>query len=101
MASKTTLNTKNLAALGPERLAALLIDLSTGDEAMKRRLRLELAGAAGPADAAREIRAIHARGLKAWVFTVNEPAHAARLIDASIDGIFTDELASLKKLAAN
>ncbi len=56
MASKTTLNAKNLEALGAERLAELLIEVSTGDAAMKRRLRLELAGSASPAEAAREIR---------------------------------------------
>ncbi len=56
MAVKTTLNAKNLEALGAERLAALLIEVSTGDAAMKRRLRLELAGAASPAEAAREVR---------------------------------------------
>ncbi len=56
MASKTTLNAKNLEVLGTERLAELLIEISTGDAAIKRRLRLELAGAASPAEAAREIR---------------------------------------------
>lgn len=56
MASKTTLNAKNLEALGAERLAEMLIEVSTGDAAMKRRLRLELAGSASPAEAAREIR---------------------------------------------
>ena len=56
MASKTTLTAKNLEALGAERLAELLIEISTGDAAIKRRLRLELAGAASPAEAAREVR---------------------------------------------
>ena len=56
MAAKTTLNAKNLEALGAERLAELLIEVSTGDAAIKRRLRLELAGAASPAEAAREVR---------------------------------------------
>src|SRR6188472_1886654 len=56
MASKTTLNAKNLEQLGAERLAELLIEISAGDAAIKRRLRLELAGAASPAEAAREIR---------------------------------------------
>ncbi|WP_176559504.1 DUF6880 family protein, partial [Rubellimicrobium roseum] len=46
MAAKTTLNAKNLEALGAPRLAELLIELSTGDAAAKRRLRLELAGTA-------------------------------------------------------
>lgn len=52
----TTVNAKNLAALGTERLAALLLALAADDAAIKRRLRLELAGAASPAAAAREIR---------------------------------------------
>ena len=56
MASKTTLSAKNLQALGVERLAELLIELSSGDAAAKRRLRLELAGASSPADLVREIR---------------------------------------------
>ncbi|WP_299134373.1 DUF6880 family protein [uncultured Amaricoccus sp.] len=55
MASKTTLNAKNLEALGAERLAQLLIEISTGDAAAKRRLRLALAGTHGPKEAAREI----------------------------------------------
>ncbi|MGZ8409620.1 MAG: DUF6880 family protein [Hyphomicrobium sp.] len=56
MASKKTLNAKNLEALGAERLAELLIEISTGNAAAKRRLRLELAGAQSPAEVAREIR---------------------------------------------
>lgn len=56
MASKKTLNAGNLEALGAKRLAALLIEISTGDAAAKRRLRLELAGAQGPAEVAREVR---------------------------------------------
>jgi hypothetical protein len=55
MASSKTLNTKNLEALGAGRLAALLIEISKGNSVAKRRLRLELAGAAGGDDAAREI----------------------------------------------
>jgi len=44
MALKTTLNAKNLEVLGAERLAELLIEISTGSAATKRRLRIELAG---------------------------------------------------------
>jgi hypothetical protein len=55
MSSKTTLNAKNLEALGAERLAQLLIEVSTGNAAAKRQLRLALAGARSPAEAAREI----------------------------------------------
>jgi hypothetical protein len=54
--AKTTLNTKNLEALGPERLAALLLELSAGNAAAKRRLRLELAGAQNPHELAKEVR---------------------------------------------
>ena len=56
MASKTTLNAKNLEALGAERLAELLVEISTGDAAIKRRLRLELASAQSPKEVAREVR---------------------------------------------
>ncbi len=56
MASKTTLNAKNLEALGAARLAELLISLSQGNAAAKRSLRLALAAEAGPADVAREVR---------------------------------------------
>ena len=55
MASKTTLNTKNLEPLGAARLAELLIEISTGSAVAKRRLRLELAGAQSPKEAGREV----------------------------------------------
>lgn len=55
MASSKTLNAKNLEALGAARLAALLMEVSTGNAAIKRQLRLALAGEASPADAAREV----------------------------------------------
>ena len=46
MASNKTLNAKNLEKLGAARLAELLMEISAGDTVAKRRLRLELAGAA-------------------------------------------------------
>ena len=55
MASKTTLNVKNLETLGAARLAELLIEISTGSALAKRRLRLELAGAQSPKEAGREV----------------------------------------------
>lgn len=55
MASKTTLDAKNLEALSAERLAQLLIEVSTGNAAAKRKLRLALANAQSPGEAAREI----------------------------------------------
>ena len=56
VAGKTALNTKNLEALGPARLAELLIEISAGSAAAKRRLRLELAGAQSPGEVAKEVR---------------------------------------------
>lgn len=55
MASSKALNAANLEALGATRLAELLLQISAGDAAIKRRLRLALAGEAGAAEAAREI----------------------------------------------
>ncbi len=56
MASDKTLNTKNLAALGAERLAELLLNLAQEDAGAKRQLRLALASHAGGGDVATEIR---------------------------------------------
>ena len=52
----TTLNAKNLEALGAPRLAALLLELATGNAAAKRKLRLELAGEASPRQLAQEVK---------------------------------------------
>lgn len=56
MPSKKTLNESNLEALGTKRLAELLIEISAGNAAAKRLLRLELAGTEGPGAVAAEIR---------------------------------------------
>ena len=55
MASKA-LNMANLEALGAPRLAQLLIEISEGNASVKRRLRLELAGADSPTAVANQIR---------------------------------------------
>lgn len=55
MAAKTTLNARNLESLGAPALAALLMEISTGSAAAKRRLRLALAGGQGAREAAAEI----------------------------------------------
>lgn len=54
--SKKTLNKTNLAALGADRLADLLIEVSTGSADIKRRLRLELSHNLGASDLAHEVR---------------------------------------------
>jgi len=56
VAAKITLNAKNLETLGPERLVELLIEISAGTATLKRRLRLELAGAQSPGELAKEVR---------------------------------------------
>src|SRR5215831_11778070 len=56
VAAKSALNAKNLEALGLERLAALLIEISAGNAAAKRRLRMELAGAQSSAELAKAVR---------------------------------------------
>lgn len=56
MGSKKTLNESNLEALGAKRLAELLVEISAGNSAAKRLLRLELAGAESPSAVAKEIR---------------------------------------------
>ena len=47
MARKTALSAKSLEALGPERLAQLLMDISKGKPALKRQLRMALAASKG------------------------------------------------------
>jgi hypothetical protein len=55
IASKHTVTLHNLAALGPERLAAILVNLAEADAEIKRRLRLELAAQVGGDSIAAEI----------------------------------------------
>lgn len=50
-----TLTAKNLETLGAPRLAELLMELASRDAAVGRRLRLALAGEAGPAEMARQV----------------------------------------------
>jgi hypothetical protein len=109
MASKSVLNHENLAALGAERLAALLLEVATGDAATKRRLRLELAAAESPrklaADLQKRLTALRTgktfigwRGLKGLVAELTalrgliegplaqaEPASALELMWAFLD----------------
>jgi hypothetical protein len=54
--SKKTLNKTNLESLGADRLAALLIEVSTGSADIKRRLRLELSHNIGASELAHDVR---------------------------------------------
>ncbi len=68
-ASARRLTAANLEALGAESLAALLLELSDSQPALKRRLRMELAAAVGSAPLAEEIdkRLVMIGGSKAKV----------------------------------
>ena len=56
MARKRTLNARNLEALGAAALAELLLEVSSGQAVIQRRLRLALAEAEGAGGAAQEVR---------------------------------------------
>lgn len=56
MASKRSLNARNLEALGAAALAELLLEVSSGQAVIQRRLRLALAAAEGASGAAQEVR---------------------------------------------
>jgi glycerophosphoryl diester phosphodiesterase len=45
-----------------------------------------------------DIEAVHARGLKIWTYTVNKPARARQLIADGIDGLISDDPATILKL---
>jgi len=46
-----------------------------------------------------QIAQIHKLGKKAWAYTVDEPARAAQLVTAGLDGIITNKPAEMLKLA--
>jgi hypothetical protein len=52
----SSLNAQVLTALGPERLAELLLELAGSDPAIKRRIRLAVAQATSPQEAAAQVR---------------------------------------------
>jgi hypothetical protein len=56
MASKRTLNIRNLEGLGAAALAELLMEVSSGNAVIQRRLRLALAAAEGAEGASQEVR---------------------------------------------
>jgi len=47
-----------------------------------------------------QIRQIHSLGKKAWAYTVNDPADAQRLVRAGIDGLITDDPATIRQAIA-
>lgn len=88
--------TQVLGALGPPKLLA---DGSTpGDRPKPLNAEwLDLVKASGAKiavwnrEVSREaVQHAHARGLKVWVYTINEPDLATRLLDSGVDGLITD-----------
>mgnify|MGYP007087011850 CR=1 FL=1 len=81
--SKKALNKKNLTALGAEALAELLLEISRGNAAQQRRLRMELSANAGATDVAREIRKRFAtlRRSTAFISWRQQSAFARELAD--------------------
>jgi len=79
MAAKTTLNEKNLSTLGTEQLAKLVMELVSGNAALKRQARGALLEQAGGDALAVEVRkriatifdrSSVARGVGAWMVRV-------------------------------
>lgn len=46
------------------------------------------------------VQAAHERGLKVWVYTINDAKLAAQLLDLGVDGIITDDPAMLQEVLA-
>ncbi len=46
------------------------------------------------------ISAAHAAGMEVWIYTVNKPEEAARLLDMGVDGIITDDPALIRRSIA-
>jgi glycerophosphoryl diester phosphodiesterase len=42
------------------------------------------------------IRLAHQRGFKVWIYTLNDPQEARRLVDAGVDGLITDDPALIR-----
>lgn len=93
--AKKTVSAPNLAALGADRLAALLVEAAAVDASLKRRLRMELAADVGAADLAFEIdkRLIAVAASRARVSWRKRPAVLNDL--RSLLRIISDRLASL------
>jgi glycerophosphoryl diester phosphodiesterase len=49
---------------------------------------------------AEAVRLAHQRGLKVWVYTINDPAAANRLLDLGVDGLITNNTGLLWKTLA-
>ena len=93
--AKKSVSAANLAALGADRLADLLMEAGAADPGLKRRLRMELAAEVGAADLALEIdkRLLAVGGSRARVSWRKRPALLGEL--RSLLRMIADRLASL------
>ena len=48
----------------------------------------------------RTVQLAHERGLKVWVYTINEPVLANRLLDLGVDGLITNHPVLIGKTLA-
>ena len=48
----------------------------------------------------KSIRLAHERGFRVWVYTINDPAPANKLLDRGVDGIITDDAARMFRMLA-
>lgn len=46
----------------------------------------------------RDVQSAHARGLKVWIYTVNRPRQALRLLERGADGIITNEISLIRQV---
>lgn len=79
--SKTAVNAENLAALGAERLAELLIEVAEGRADVKRRLKLALTGEAGAEELAGQVakRLATIAKSRSWIHWRKRPAFIKEL----------------------
>lgn len=79
-----------LGALGDKELTADKLDRIA-------RCGAKVVGWSDRDTTAESIRAIHDRGWRAWVWTVDDPARARQLVEMKIDGIITNRPAEIRK----
>ena len=93
--AKKSVSAANLAALGADRLADLLMEAGAADPGLKRRLRMELAAEVGAADLALEIdkRLVAVGGSRARVSWRKRPAVLSEL--RSLLRMIADRLGAL------
>lgn len=79
--SKTAVNAENLAGLGPERLAELLMEVAEGRADVKRRLKLALTGEAGAEELAAQVarRIATLAKSQSWIHWRKRPAFIREL----------------------